>query len=214
MIRRTLGLVLCLALSGPALAADKTTDVERLLERYETPERGDWQRPGTVMRLLALEPGDKVADLGTGTGYFLPRLSMSVGNTGMVYAVDIDKDLLDFVKTREGMKAENIVTILAEDDDPKLPEDALDVVLIVNTWHHIKGRVKYLKKVAAGLNPWGHVVLIDFREGDLPVGPSAGEKVSREDAIKEFTRAGWTLGAESVALPYQYYLVFSPPSGT
>ena len=214
MSQKLVAVALVVGLAGSATVAEVPADVQRLVERYESPDRIAWQMPSTVMRLLALEPGDRVADLGTGSGYFLPRLALSVGSTGKVYAVDIDQRMLDLIKSRPDMAAENIVTILAKPDDPMLPEDTMDVVLIVNTWHHIKDRAKYLKRLAAALNPWGRVVLIDFREGPLPVGPPPAEKLSRDAVVNEFTKGGWTLGGESVALPYQYYLVFEPPRGT
>ena len=86
------------------------------------------------------------------------------------------------------------------------------MILILNTWHHIKKRSRYLDKLARALGPEGRLVLIDYRQGELPVGPRPKHKLSREQVVGEFTEAGWQLVSESVALPYQYLLIFLPPA--
>jgi SAM-dependent methyltransferase len=101
--------------------------------------------------------------------------------------------------------------VLAEPDDPKLPDGELDLILTVNTWHHINKRIKYLKHLTGALKPGGRLVLIDWREGDLPQGPPKGHKISRDAVIRELDKAGWALTSESVALPYQYVLIFEAP---
>ena len=105
----------------------------------------------------------------------------------------------------------NVVTVLAEPDDPKLPEGELDLVLTVNTWHHVPNRVKYLKRLARSMKPSGRLALIDWREGELPMGPPPDEKLGRDRILREFDKAGWKLTSESVALPYQDFFIFRPP---
>jgi SAM-dependent methyltransferase len=104
-----------------------------------------------------------------------------------------------------------VTTIVAKPDDPGLPAGEIDVVLVVNTWHHIDDRLNYLKRLRPALNPDGRVAIIDWHEGDLPMGPPAGHKLSRDAVVAEFAEAGWRLESESVALPYQYFLIFYPP---
>jgi SAM-dependent methyltransferase len=118
--------------------------------------------------------------------------------------------MLDYIDQREDFKFNNIKTILADTDDPKLPEGRLAAVLVVNTWHHIEDRVKYISKLAPGLRPDGRVVIVDFHKRELPVGPPVDHKMSRSEVIAEFEKAGWKLVGESVALRYQYYLTFIP----
>lgn len=208
---------LAVVAAGPLLAAEtKTrghsfTDAERWAEQWESEERQKWQRPLVVLSLLAIQPGQVVADLGAGTGLFTRSLAIAVGDSGTVYAVDIEQSMLDFIRAREDILQERVVPVLAEPDDPKLPDGTVEIVLIVNTWHHINKRAAYLKRLDRALAPDGRVMVVDFREGELPVGPPPAHKLSRSKVVKEFTKAGWKLAAESVALPYQYVLTFYPP---
>jgi arsenite methyltransferase len=186
-------------------------DVERWAREFEAPDREEWQKPGTVVRVLTVELGLTVADIGAGTGYFTKVLSVGVGETGKVYAVDIEPRMLAYIRERKDLLP-NVVTVQAAPDDPKLPAGAIDLVTVVNTWHHIRERGAYLAQLRPALSREGRVAIIDWRKGDIPVGPPAAERVGREDVIAEFENAGWRLVTESVALPYQYFLVFYPPA--
>ncbi len=187
------------------------SDVELWKERFEDPERYKWQKPREIVAFLGLRVGQRVADLRTGTGYLLPTLSLHVGRQGKVYAVDIEPAMLDYLTSRDDIMQERVFPILAKASDPKLPEGEVDLVLTVNTWHHIKKRTRYLRRLEKGLTPEGRIAVIDFRAGELPVGPPPGKKVPRDEVIAEFEEAGWRYVAESVALPYQYLLIFLPP---
>ena len=187
------------------------SDVAYWAERWDTAERDEWQRPLSVLRLLGLDRGETVADIGAGTGYFTRPLSFVVGDEGRVYAVDIEPAMLEHIRGRDDIQQKNVETLLAEPDDPKLPEHSLDLILIVNTWHHIKKRSGYLAKLDRALLPDGRLALIDFRKDEIPVGPPAAEKLSREQVIAEFEKAGWRLASESTLLPYQYFFTFYPP---
>lgn len=208
---------LILAAAG-APAADtehRFTDPERWVAIWESPDRHKWQKPQEVIGLLALAPGQSVADLGAGTGYFTRLLSWQVGEQGKVYAVDIEPTMLEYITGRDdGYRIDNIVTVLAEPDDPKLPVGELELVLSVNTWHHVGDRVDYIRRLAPALRPSGRVAIIDYRRGDLPVGPPDKMKRSREQVVAEFAEAGWTLISENRILPYQYFLVFVPGAGS
>lgn len=189
-------------------------EIERWVERFENPERETWQRTTWLLRMLRLRPGLAVADLGAGTGYFTWRISRAVGPEGKVYAVDIEPGMLEHIRNRPEINFDNVTTILAEPNDPKLPAGEVDLILCVNTWHHINDRLKYLKRLRPALKPGGRFVLVDFHEGEMPVGPPAGHKLAREDAVSEFEKAGWRRVSESVQLPYQYFIVFQPPAGS
>jgi ubiquinone/menaquinone biosynthesis C-methylase UbiE len=186
-------------------------DVERWSALFDDPARGVWQRPSLVVRVIGIEEGDVVADLGAGTGYFTSTLSAAVGPRGKVYAVDVEPKLLEHLRAREDVRDRpNVTTLLAAPDDPKLPAREVDVVLVVDTWHHIDRRRAYLDKLAAALSPRGRVAIVDWHEGELPVGPPPGHKLARDKVVAEFEGAGWSLSTESVVLPYQYVLVFRP----
>lgn len=185
-------------------------DVERWVQIFDSPERNEWQRPAKVIRIIGLNGGETVADVGAGTGYFTQVLSRAVGPQGKVFAVDIEPEMLEYIDQREDLGRAEIVTVQADPDDPKLPDGELDVILVVNTWHHIDGRTEYLKKLRRALDTEGRVVVIDWREGELPMGPPPGSKLSRDAVVAEFEGTGWSLVSESVLLPYQYFLVFYP----
>jgi len=186
-------------------------DVQHWVERFEAKDRREWQQPDFVVLAMGLAEGDRVADIGTGTGYFLPYLDEDVGESGRVYAVDIEPGMLEYVKQRQDLYWDNVVTVLATPDDPKLPDGELDAILIVNTWHHIEDREAYLAKLAKALAPGGRLFLVDWLKKDLPLGPPPEHKLGREEVLEQFGRAGWKLSSESVALPYQYFLVLNPP---
>ena len=182
--------------------------LEKARERDEPEGRAEWQKPGRVLLLLALAEGDTVADLGAGTGYMVPLLSGAVGEVGQVYAVDIEQELVDHAASRPDLPYANVVAHLAEPDDPKLPAGELDLILIVNTWHHIDDRRDYLKKIVAALAPGGRVAVIDWVAEETEIGPPMKHRLSKAKVIAEFERE-LALAGDSVLLPHQYFLLFT-----
>lgn len=211
-MRKTLFCAASLVLATVVSAQDHPfSDVEHWVPVFEDAERKIWQKPLLVLDALGVMDGEVVADVGAGSGYFTGLLSILVGDAGKVYAVDIEQAMLDHIATRADVAANRVEYVLARPDDPKLPAGEVDLILIVDTWHHISKRPKYLKKLQQALSPEGRVVVIDYREGDLPVGPPADHKLAREVVVAEFEKAKWTLVSESMLLPYQYFLIFYPP---
>ena len=175
----------------------------------DDPARDAYQKPVEVMKALALRPGEVVADIGSGSGYFTVRFARAVGDTGRVYAVDVSPDMIRHLNHRlRDAGIRNVVPILADPDDPLLPDASVDRFVIVDTWHHVDDKAKYLGLLKRMLKPGGQVVHIDFKKQDLPVGPPPGMKVAREDLVKQMEAAGFRLSAEHDFLPYQYFLVF------
>ncbi len=168
----------------------------------EDPSRDAWQKPHEVVTTLGLKPTDVVADIGAGTGYFARRFANHVAK---VYAVDIDKDLLVIVQRNAPA---NLITVLATPDDPRLPDQSVDLIFFCEVLHHIANRAEYYPKIAKALKPGGRVVVIDFYKKDLPVGPPPSMKLSDEEVITEFRNVGFTLAKRLNFLPYQYYLFF------
>jgi len=188
------------------------TDPAQRARTWDSPDRNAWQKPEAVMRMLGLQQGDTVADIGAGTGYFTRILSGLAGPQGRVYAVDVEQAMLDHLRGRDDIQfPDNIVPVLAAPDDPKLPDGELDLIFTANTWHHIDNRPAYLERLRRALKPYGRLVIIDWHEGELPEGPPAGRKLARDTVVGELREGGWTLTSESVALPYQYLLIFAPP---
>jgi cyclopropane fatty-acyl-phospholipid synthase-like methyltransferase len=181
-------------------------DAEEWAKRFEQPERDAWQKPDEVVATLALAPDAKVADIGSATGYFAVRLARAVPK-GRVYGVDIEPDMTRYLgerARREGLS--NLVAVLGEPADPKLPEP-VDVALIVDTYHHIGERVTWLRGLGEKLNPGGRVVIIDFRK-ESPKGPPPEHKLSPEQVREELEAAGYRLAQTHDFLPDQYFLVF------
>ena len=184
-------------------------DPTAYIASLDDPARDAYQKPDDVLTALALRPGEVVADIGAGSGYFAVRFARAVGESGRVYAVDISPDMVRHLNRRlRDAGTRNVVTILSDPDDPLLPDASVDRFVIVDTWHHIDDKEKYLGLMKRMLKPGGQVVHIDFQKRDLPVGPPVGMKIAREDLVKQMETAGFRLAAEHTFLPYQYFLVF------
>jgi predicted methyltransferase len=178
----------------------------------DDPARDAYQKPDEVLKALALKPGEVVADIGAGSGYFTLRFARAVGERGRVYAVDVSPDMVRHLNRRlRDNGVYNVWTVLSDPGDPLLPDASVDRFVIVNTWHHVEDHAGYLALLKRMLRPGGQVVHIDFHKRDLPVGPPVGMKIARDDLVKQMETAGFRLAAEHAFLPYQYFLVFAVP---
>ena len=175
----------------------------------ESPSRNAWQQPQKVMAKLALKPGERVADLGSGPGYFTLRFARAVGPTGKVYAVDVSREMLDYLEKQA--RAEHLMTIqpvLAEPHDPELPPASVDMIFICDTLHHISNRATYYPLLIRALNPGGRPVNLDCHKRSLTIGPPVHMKISKTEMIREAEAAGLHLVRQYSFLKYQYFLVF------
>ncbi|MGH9198977.1 MAG: class I SAM-dependent methyltransferase [Acidimicrobiia bacterium] len=185
-------------------------DSKSYIALLEDPARDTYQKPHDVLKALDLKPGEVIADIGAGSGYFAFRLAHHVGPTGRVYAVDINPDMVLHMNRRiRDTETRNLVTVLAAPDDPLLPDASIDRFFICDTWHHIEDQAKYLALIKRMLKPGGQVVIIDFHKKELPVGPPTEMKIARDDLVRQVESSGFALAREHTFLPYQYFLVFS-----
>jgi cyclopropane fatty-acyl-phospholipid synthase-like methyltransferase len=210
---------LVLGLGVVALAQDaqprSSEDMHRLhqdskayIAMLEDPARDAYQKPHEVITALDLKPGEVVADIGSGAGYFTLRLAAHVGSGGRVYGVDVDPEMVRHLNRRVRDAAlPSVHVLLADPDDPLLPEP-VDRFLIVDTWHHIGDQARYLALMRKLLKPGGQIVMIDFQKRELPLGPPLAMKIAREDVIRQMEANGFRLVKEHTFLPYQYFLVF------
>ena len=175
-------------------------------KNFDDPARDAWQMPGKVIAALKLKAGQAVADIGSGTGYFSVRLAKS--NPSLkVYGADIEPSMVEYLRERakkEGLS--NITAVLAAADSPKLPAP-VDVVLIVDTYHHIPNRVSYFRNLAASLKPGGRVAIIDFKP-EASMGPPKEFRFAAEKIRAELTEAGFKQVGKHSFLLQQNFLIF------
>jgi SAM-dependent methyltransferase len=181
-------------------------DAEKWAHVFDDPERDAWQKPHEVIKALALKPNAAVADIGAGTGYFSARIASMVPR-GSVYAVDLEPDMVRYLGERAKRdNLANLKSIQGRPDDARLPAP-VDVVLLVDVYHHIENREGYFRKLAASLRPSGRLAVIDFRL-DSPEGPPKEARIAPEQVKAELAKAGYQLAKEYQFLPRQYFLVF------
>jgi arsenite methyltransferase len=176
---------------------------------YEGFNRDSWQQPDKVIAALNLHPGEIIADLGSGGGYFTFKLAKAVAPSGKVYAVDVDKDMIELISKRlKEESGNNVETILATPTDPRLPQTGVDLVFTVNTYHHIADRSAYFANARKYLRPGGRIAIIDldrraWLEGLL------GHYTPSETIKREMEQAGYTLQQQLDFLDRQSFLIFS-----
>jgi arsenite methyltransferase len=219
--RFTLLAIATFVLAVPAAAQDQTPrsheemhrlhqDTKAYIAMLEDPERDEYQKPHEVLMALDIKPGETIADIGSGSGYFTLRFAAHVGNEGRVFAVDIDPEMIRHLNRRtRDAGVRNVQTILAEPNDPLLPDASVDRFVVVDTWHHIEKQAEYLALMKKMLKPGGQMVMIDFQKKELPFGPPMEMKIAREDLIRQMEANGFRLAKEHTFLPYQYFLVFA-----
>ena len=166
-------------------------DVGRYIQGLQRPERVRELDPESVIQKLGIPRDAVVADIGSGPGVFALPLARHLSG-GLVYAVDVEPRQLDAL--REHLLAggvENVVPVLASYSDPHLPPGAIDWILIVDTYHHLEERVDYLQALRGDLADGGRLVILEYKPGELPVGPPASHKLSYEVRFAELREAGF-----------------------
>jgi SAM-dependent methyltransferase len=189
-------------------AQHRFSGAEKWAQVFDDPARDAWQKPDEVIGALQLAPDAFVADIGAGTGYFAVRLARAVPR-GRVYGVDAEQDMVRYLGERARReKLANLTVVAARPDDPGIP-GAVDLVVLVDTYHHVPDRERYFRNLQKSLKPGGRLAVIDFKL-DSPVGPPKKARIPADKVKQELTRAGYKLVQEHVFLPHQYFLVFRP----
>lgn len=187
-------------------------DAEKWSKRFDAPERKAWQKPEAVVAAMQIAEGMTVADVGTGTGYFLPYLSPAVGKSGKVLALDIEEGMVAFVKKRAGREGwTNVNARVVPLDDPQLDAASVDRVLVVDTWHHIPKRAEYVDKLAAALKPGGSLWVVDFKL-DSKRGPPKKHRLAPTAVATELKAGGLDATVDNDTLPDQYIAVGEKPA--
>jgi ubiquinone/menaquinone biosynthesis C-methylase UbiE len=183
-------------------------DPDRYAKSFDDPARDAWQMPSQVIDVLALSPRMSIADIGAGTGYFSTRLAKAIPG-GTVYAVDVEPSMLDHIRKRaHGEHLKNVITVQANSSSPNLSKP-VDLVIVVDTYHHLPNRSTYFRELQKSLVAGGRVAIIDFRK-DSPDGPPPEFRFEAGQIISEMKQAGYRLDANHDFLPRQHFLVFRP----
>lgn len=180
------------------------------LGTLEGPDRELYQKPDQVMDSLGIADGSIVADLGAGGGWFTVRLARRVGPQGLVYAEDIQEPMIESIERRmqrEGLG--NVRTVLGTAADPRLPDGALDAVLIVDSYYEFEKPLDMLRNVKDSLKPNGRLAIVDYRKDGEGPGPPLDDRVDESVVITKAEAAGLRLVSRETFLPYQYMLVFA-----
>jgi ubiquinone/menaquinone biosynthesis C-methylase UbiE len=181
-------------------------ELKGALKRQLAARRQKWQKPAAVVRALKLRRGQVIAEVGSGPGYFTPRLARAVGPSGHVYALDPEPAVLDVMRKRiKKAGVRNVTPVLSRDDDPLLPAGRCDLAVIINVYHHMHGGPAFLRRLVSRLARGARVVNVDWDETS-EFGPPPKRRVPRARFLRDARRAGLTLVAEKTFLPHQYFL--------
>jgi ubiquinone/menaquinone biosynthesis C-methylase UbiE len=199
-----------LAISTAGCQGLSKVDVTRVL----TSGRDGWQYPERVVETLKIAEGDRVAEIGSGSGYWLPWLSRAVGDEGRVYAVEVESELVDDLQSfieKEGLQ--NVEVILGAYDDPNLPDAGIDLALTVLTYHHIDDRIGYFQRLQQDLRPGGRVAHLDDRpDAGAPFSwfQSEGHWTKPALVVEEMAGAGYQKLSDFDFVPAQSFQIFAP----
>lgn len=177
----------------------------------ERPQRDQEEKTSRLVRNLPLQPGDTVADIGAGTGYFSFRMAERVPE-GKVMAVDIQQEMLDIIESRktEGFPT-NVETVLGTERDPGLPANSIDLILLVDAYHEFSWPREMGEAMAMALKPGGRLVLVEYRGEDASIPIKRLHKMTERQARKEMQAIGLEWESNADFLPQQHFMVFRRP---
>ncbi len=217
---RTSGLLLLpLLFFLPAVSAAQTSppSTERQTELVDPrdaawfyrPERVESEKPEELLDLLGIEEGDVVADIGAGVGFFSLRAAERVGRTGKVLAVDVQPEMIDGLKMMmERFGHENIVPILGDLDDPKLPADSVDHVLIVIAYHEFSHPLEMMRHIRRAMKDDGQMLIAEYKAEDLSSRVQPLHKMSEAEIMDEIPALGFRRDRVIDIIPSQHVFVF------
>ncbi len=175
----------------------------------ERPEREVEERPGLVLDAIKLKPGDAVADIGAGTGYFSWRMAKSVGRQGKVFAVDIQQEMLDLlVKKMADRAVTNVVPVLGTIEDARLPAKSVDLAIMVDVYHEFSHPFEMMESICRSLKPGGRVVFVEYRAEDPEVPIKLVHKMSAAQVRKEMSVLPLEWVETIKTLPRQHVIIF------
>lgn len=187
--------------------AHRFDDPAAYAQRWNDPARDEWQKPEALIEAMEIEAGMTVADIGAGTGYFIPFLAEAVGREGTVYAADIEESMLEYIEnTAQEEGWEQVETVQATMHHSALPFEGVDRIVTINTWHHIAERGAYAEHLYECLKEGGSVWVVDYRK-DAPTGPPAQYRMKPEEIGAELEMGGFEVEVVELELPHQFVVV-------
>ncbi len=178
----------------------------------ERPERAAEEKPDVMVDLLGIKNGESVADVGAGSGYMSWRLAQKVGTNGVVYATDIQQEMLDLLgenMLKRGTR--NVKPVLGTLTDSKLPTNALDLVIMVDVYHELSDPYEMMTSIVSSLKQGGRMVFIEYRAEDPKVPIKAVHKMSEVQVKKESAAVGLEWIETKETLPWQHMIFFRKP---
>jgi len=175
----------------------------------ERPEREAEEKPDLLLKALKLRSGDVVADIGAGTGYYSWRMAKEVGEKGLVYAVDIQQEMLDLLAKKMAERGiSNVKGVLGTVTDPKLPVHSVDLVLMVDVYHEFDHPFEMVAAMARSLKPGGRIVFVEFRGEDPNLPIKRVHKMTEAQVRKEMASQPLKWQETIETLPWQHIIVF------
>jgi ubiquinone/menaquinone biosynthesis C-methylase UbiE len=212
-MRATLALALVAVSAWPIAAAQRQTRSPLFppenLGILESPDREEWQQPDRIMDALGIADGSVVADIGAGGGWFTIRLARRVQQKGLVYAEDVQPEMLDSISRRvTDQQLRNVRMTLGTVDDPRLPP-GLHAALMVDLYPQLGDPITFLRNIAKSLAPDGRLGIVDFKtDGAGGPGPPLDQRLGPDVVKRHAAQAGLRLVKEETFLRYQYFLIF------
>ncbi len=175
----------------------------------ERPEREKEEQPKKLLATLELKPGQVVADIGAGSGYHTFRMAEKVGPRGKVLAVDIQKEMLDIIRQRmKKEKVANVEPILGTETDPKLPDNGVDLILMVDVYHEFAFPYEMTEALVKALKPGGRIAFVEFRREDEKVPILLAHKMTVKQVLKEMGPHALKHVKTIDSLPWQHVILF------
>jgi ubiquinone/menaquinone biosynthesis C-methylase UbiE len=178
----------------------------------EGADREQWNKPDQIMDALKIADGSSVAEIGAGGGWFTVRLARRVNQNGVVYAEDVQPEMIEAIRRRvQRENLTNVRTVLGTTRDSKLPH-GLDAILINGAYHEMENPVAVLKDAAGSLKPQGRIGVVDYSPGAGGPGPEADQRVDEETVVRGATAAGLQVISREAVPPFMFMVVLGRPA--
>ena len=179
----------------------------------ERPEREEEEKTEQMVDALKLREGEVVADIGVGSGYVARKIAKRIGPSGLIYGVDIQQEMLDVLAKRMAMfRIATVKPILGETNDPKLPPESCDTMIMVDVYHEFDQPYEMITAMVKALKPGGRIVFVEYRGEDPTVPIKAVHKMTEAQMKKEMSIQPLEHVETIGTLPWQHIIVFRKPA--